>query len=328
MPHPHTNGLLPRSPEELDTLLSDVRLHIESLLASEFGTHEWAIRSPAQLTALGGGKHVRARAFLAAALAYGATDDAALVEIGAAIELLHTSSLVHDDIIDASSQRRGEPTLHLATSAGTAILVGDSLLGLVFQSASHQSAEAASRLSAAYLALNEGQLLEESLGWAPDRLQDIERYCVLKTGALFGVAFALAGHVAGLPDHETDRLDEAGRLLGLAFQLHDDILDIQSDAAELGKDAAADVRNGIPTFPLWHAYQSLIASGESAPTPALLMSAVDAPGIMAVVAERVEQLRAEATGILPSPVSLGFLQTSVDTVVSPPHRPTNGAATR
>ncbi|MCW2287434.1 heptaprenyl diphosphate synthase [Leucobacter luti] len=328
MSHPHINGLLPRSPEELDTLLRDVHLRLESVLASEFGMHEWAIRSPAQLTALSGGKHVRARAFLAAALAYGAADDAALVEIAAAIELLHTSSLVHDDIIDGSSQRRGEPTLHLATSAGTAILVGDSLLGLVFQSASRYSAEAASRLSAAYLTLNEGQLLEESLGWAPDQLQDIERYCTLKTGALFGVAFALAGHVAGLPDHETDRLDAAGRLLGLAFQPQDDILDVQGDAADLGKDAAADVRNGVPTFPLWYAYQSLVASDKRAPAPTLLLSAVDSPEINAVVAERVEELRAEASGIFPSPVSLDLLQISVDTVVSPLHRPTNGAATR
>jgi heptaprenyl diphosphate synthase len=214
--------------------------------------------SSAVVDALCGGKHLRARAVQLAGLALGTPDPEFATVAGIAVELLHTASLVHDDIIDESTTRRGHPTLHIAADGATAILVADLLIALSFETAAVLGRDAVGTLARSLRALCRGQLLEPTLGWDAHAQSGIEEYATLKTGALFGTAFEL-GAMASSRDVGVHRAFRAsGERLGLAFQLCDDLLDVREDVDDLGKDHGMDLRNGIPTLPLWSAYRYLV----------------------------------------------------------------------
>jgi heptaprenyl diphosphate synthase len=204
-----------------------------------------------------GGKRIRTRVTTLVALAIGKPDMDALVRLCTAIELLHTASLVHDDIIDESATRRGSVTLHLQTSPATAILAGDLLVGIAFAEVASLGERAVSILSRAFTSLCIGQLSEAALSWEPGAQAAIEHYARHKTGALFAAAFELGALTNGLSIAIGRGFREAGETLGLAFQLCDDLLDVQGDVEELDKDHGADIRNGIPTLPIWHAFQQI-----------------------------------------------------------------------
>lgn len=299
------------SPTPLDPapqeLLAAVAERLVETIGGALERFPWAAEHPRQLSALAGGKHVRAEAFLSVALAYGAAERSALIETAAAIELLHTASLVHDDIIDGSELRRGEPALYRATDPGTAILVGDLLIALALDASAARPEGVGAELAAAFRGLCEGQLIEPTLTWAADGLPRIEHYGSLKTGALFGAAYALGGRAAGLPATEQDALRAAGIRLGLAFQLRDDLLDIHADAEELGKDAAADLRNGVPTFPLWHAARAARSGAEEAIDRDRLAAAAAAPEIAGIARTRIAELSAEAAALIPAAPAPVFL---------------------
>ncbi|RZT64541.1 polyprenyl synthetase family protein [Leucobacter luti] len=291
--------------------------YLRELTVHRFASTPLPRQHPEVIAALAGGKHLRARAFIATALAYGARDERLLREVAAAIELIHTASLVHDDILDDSSLRRGVPALHAATSTGTAVLVGDSLVALAFEAAVGRAGEVTAALARAFGELCLGQLSEPELGWANDALPALERYGALKTGALFGAALECGGIVAGRPPAECAMLRTAGVRLGLAFQLEDDLLDVQGDAAALGKDHGADLRNGIPTYPLWLAYRALTAdrAGEVAITPGELAATANSAWIADRTAQRVATLVSEARATVPQPAHARLLEIAIQTVV-------------
>ena len=204
-----------------------------------------------------GGKRIRTRVTALIALAIGRPDIDALVRACTALELLHTASLVHDDIIDGSVMRRGSATLHVQTSSGTAILLGDLLVAIAFAEVSTLGERAVATLSHAFTYLCVGQLSEASLSWGSEAQATIEQYARHKTGALFGAAFELGAITNGVTAAARDVFRASGELLGLAFQLSDDLLDVQGDVADLDKDHRTDVRNGIPTLPIWHGFQQM-----------------------------------------------------------------------
>ncbi|WP_449281665.1 polyprenyl synthetase family protein [Leucobacter sp.] len=255
--------------------------------------------------ALTGGKLLRARTVLLVAHAYGTPDLEFATRAAAAIELLHAASLVHDDIIDGSQMRRGRPALHVPAGTPTAILVGDLLVALAFEIAAPLGERASGPLAIAFGHLCEGQLIESTLGWDADALPGIERYAALKTGALFAAAFQL-GAAAAHRDTQRDAqhstgLRAAGERLGLAFQLLDDLRDVREDAADLGKDRGADLRNGIPTLPLWSAYRRLAGDegDDGTATPARLAEAAGAPEVARLTTARISALVEESHALLP-----------------------------
>jgi geranylgeranyl pyrophosphate synthase len=207
-----------------------------------------------------GGKRLRPILCLAAAEALGASPDEVLAP-ACGLELIHTYSLVHDDLpaMDDAPLRRGAPTSHVRFGEAVAILAGDALLteGLAVL-ARHPGAEryAAAKLSVLDVVTraigSEGMIggqvadLEASPNDGEDELLAIHE---AKTGWLIRAALVAGGLYAFAPEEALARLDACGRALGLAFQIRDDLLDVESDAATLGKEPGSDSAAEKLTFP-------------------------------------------------------------------------------
>lgn len=172
-----------------------------------------------------------------------------------AIELLHTFTLVHDDVMDNADLRRGQPALHRQTSSNVAILVGDALLLAVYERLSHLpapwNAQLTQLLSQAALRVCHGQLLDLALAERPTSqvsLRDYEEMITEKTGTLLGAALQAGALLGGADPYEAQALQKAGELLGRFFQIQDDYLD--AFEAETGKVRGGDIAEGKKTF-LW-----------------------------------------------------------------------------
>jgi farnesyl diphosphate synthase/geranylgeranyl diphosphate synthase type II len=204
-----------------------------------------------------GGKRLRPVLVYAAGRALGAADDA-LDAPAMAIELVHAYSLVHDDLpaMDDDDLRRGQPTVHKAYDEATAILAGDALQALAFEVLARSTHP---RLPAMLVTLAEaagrdgmvaGQALDlAAVGGHPD-LAALATMHGHKTGALIRAAVRLGGLVAVAEgDPRLAALDDYARAIGLAFQIHDDVLDVTGDTATLGKASGADAARDKPTYP-------------------------------------------------------------------------------
>ena len=180
-----------------------------------------------------------------------------------AVELIHCYSLVHDDLpaMDDDDLRRGRPTCHKAFDEATAILAGDSLQVLAFQLlATHPGAPAdpAARVDIIELlavasgtaGMAGGQALDLGAEGRALDLGEIERVHALKTGALIRASVLMAARCSpALSRIEFEALSELGAVVGLAFQVQDDILDVEGDVAVLGKAPGSDQARGMPTYP-------------------------------------------------------------------------------
>jgi farnesyl diphosphate synthase len=207
---------------------------------------------------LGGGKRLRPMLVYAAGEATGA-DQTLLDDPAAAVELVHAFSLVHDDLpaMDDDALRRGRPTVHVAFDEATAILAGDALQALAFSVLAESAADPALRVAwlqslaeaTGARGMCGGQALDMAATGARLELSALERLHALKTGALIRSAVRL-GALAGQADATTlARLDDYAAALGLAFQIRDDLLDIEADSAQLGKTAGKDQAQDKSTYP-------------------------------------------------------------------------------
>lgn len=209
---------------------------------------------------LDGGKRVRPLLAFAAGELAGA-DVARVNYAAAAVELIHAYSLVHDDMpcMDDDVLRRGKPTCHVEYDEATALLVGDALQSLAFQFLSEQrlSDEPSKQLQMVKLlavasgsrGMAGGQAIDLASVGKQLTLPELEQMHIHKTGALIRAAILLGAHCGnGLSDAQLDKLDRFGKLIGLAFQVVDDVLDCEADTATLGKTAGKDADNDKPTY--------------------------------------------------------------------------------
>ncbi len=207
-----------------------------------------------------GGKRIRPVLCLAAAEAI--SDQAPGVEQAAcALELVHTYSLIHDDLpaLDNDDYRRGRPTCHKQFGEAIAILAGDALLTLAFKVlASADCADVAARLRLVEeLALAAGTLGGMIAGQVadlegegkPPTAELLDRIHAAKTGALLTASVRMGAICAGAADEQLEALTRYGRHIGLAFQIVDDLLDVEQSSEALGKTAGKDVRQKKITFP-------------------------------------------------------------------------------
>jgi farnesyl diphosphate synthase len=208
---------------------------------------------------LDGGKRVRPLLAFAAGELAGA--DTARVDIAAAaVELIHAYSLVHDDMpcMDDDVLRRGKPTCHVQYDEATALLVGDSLQTLAFQLlAEHRLNDDAARqlemvkllaLASGSRGMAGGQAIDLASVGKSLTLPELEFMHIHKTGALIRAAVLLGAQCGSVSVEQLDRLDHFGKLIGLAFQVVDDVLDCEADTATLGKTAGKDADNDKPTY--------------------------------------------------------------------------------
>ncbi len=213
-------------------------------------------------SAVRGGKRVRAALVYGAARACG-VDYAELDPLAAAVEAMHAYSLIHDDLpaMDDDALRRGQPSCHIAFDEATAILAGDALQALAFELlASAQGPKMSAEQCLAMVAclaqasgakgMVAGQMLDMAAAHDAVNLAQLERLHSLKTGALIVASVELGAlsqvHVS---DEQIEHLRTYGKAIGLAFQVQDDILDIEGDTATLGKAQGSDLINDKSTYP-------------------------------------------------------------------------------
>ena len=207
---------------------------------------------------LAGGKRLRPALALAAAEAAGVTErPAPLLDFCCALEMVHTYSLIHDDLpaMDDDEMRRGRPTNHRVFGEAMAILAGDALLtdafGLLSRGDEPVRLALVRRLAqaAGSEGMVGGQVRDVTREAAGGDLEAVERVHLGKTAALFRCATAGGAEAVGAPPEVVERLDRYGRAIGLAFQIADDLLDEVGDAAVLGKAAGKDRARGTATVP-------------------------------------------------------------------------------
>ncbi|MGY3232105.1 farnesyl diphosphate synthase [Luteibacter sp. HA06] len=211
---------------------------------------------------LGGGKRLRPLLVYAAGHALG-RDDGILDAPACAVEIIHAYSLVHDDLpaMDDDALRRGQPTCHIVYGEAMAILAGDALQALAFEILAtpygdHDDPTARIAMLRALGAacgaegMAGGQAFDLSAVGQKLSLVDLERMHAYKTGALIRASVRLGALAAGCTDPELlGRLDRYGHAVGLAFQVRDDILDVEGESAVIGKTAGKDAAADKPTFP-------------------------------------------------------------------------------
>jgi octaprenyl-diphosphate synthase len=237
---------------------------VDAFLARELDRAEPMVSDVAGYVFGGGGKRLRPALVLLISKMLGAGGDRE-VRYGAVVEMIHTATLIHDDIIDESDLRRGRPTANHEWGNQTTVLVGDWLytrsmdLCLEFG-----DVEVMRLLTAATLQMTEGEILADQVRGRVDVSDelyvDISRR---KTAELFGAACALPALLQPSTLHLTEPLQEFGRDLGLCFQLIDDVLDFTSMRSKLGKPVMADLREGRMTLPIILLLPRLDASGRS-----------------------------------------------------------------
>jgi farnesyl diphosphate synthase len=250
--------LLDRTAEDTEALLG--ALLSDALLPDEIARPNRLIEAM-RYSSLGGGKRLRPFLVVESSAVFGVSREAALLA-GAALECIHCYSLIHDDLpaMDNSDLRRGRPTLHKAYDDATAILAGDALLTLAFDIVTrdeiHQDANVRLLLTRALArasgigGMAGGQMLDlAGEGRFGDREPvDVARLQQMKTGALLRYG-CIAGALLGQSTpRQYQALDDYGRALGEAFQIADDLLDVEGDAAALGKPAGQDAALNKATF--------------------------------------------------------------------------------
>jgi geranylgeranyl pyrophosphate synthase len=244
----------------------------EARLAAVAETHGAALGAHAAGTLAAGGK--RLRPVLVFLCGDGDGVDERLVAAGAAVELLHMATLVHDDVLDAAKLRRGRPTVFAVAGRSAATATGDLLFSRAFaELAATGSEEAVRALSTASSALARGELMQRADAWDANVTPDsyLER-CRLKTASLFEASCRLGALFGGRPDL-APALGQFGERLGVAFQMLDDVLDVSGPAERTGKPRGADLLDGTVTLPL------ILARRQDPTLPGEVTTAQDAEAV-------------------------------------------------
>lgn len=200
-----------------------------------------------------GGKRLRPALVILSARLF-RWDPEPVTNLAAAVEMLHTATLIHDDTIDGATVRRGQRTLNATWSRSATILAGDYLFARAAAlAADTSSTRVASIFAHTLMTICQGELRQmlSLFDWRGSRDDYYERIYA-KTASLFAAACEGGAVLAGAPEAGVDTLRDYGRSLGMAFQIVDDILDFTGDEGRLGKPVGSDLRQGIATLPVYH----------------------------------------------------------------------------
>ncbi len=242
---------LPPELEDATRRLEAAVTLVEETLRRETESRDPLVQEMARHTVFSGGKRLRPRVALLAYRAAGGEGLGDIVDLAAASELVHAASLVHDDIIDGADFRRGSWSLHRKYGTGPAIVTGDFLFTRGFHLAGRLQREVVDVMADGCTRLAEGEVHEQRLAGTEDI--DLDEYITIvdrKTAAPIEAAARAGALLAGAPPDVVDALGDYGRDLGLAFQMQDDLLDIEGDVEVTGKPVGLDVGQGVQTLPV------------------------------------------------------------------------------
>jgi geranylgeranyl pyrophosphate synthase len=293
----HVQPVLEIAGEHVGRLL----LRTETLLEEIASGHGPALGQHASSTLAAGGKRLRPVLVFVCA---GGAESMNLVRAGAAVELLHMATLVHDDVLDRAPMRRGRPTVFWTSGRGAATATGDFLFSRAFaQLAATGSAAAVKALSDASSSLARGELMQRDDAFALD--VTAERYferCTLKTGKLFEAACRLGAALGDPGEESADALGRFGDRIGLAFQLFDDVLDLSGPPDQTGKSRGTDLLDGTVTLPVIYAREEDPSLRDERPQTAseaeALCDRIAATSALERSRERAKEFVAEAKNIL------------------------------
>ena len=249
------NTSVTRNAKEVFDLLHNDLAAIEREFGRDTVSEVRAITEIGEYLRAGGGKRLRPALLLLSSKLMNYTGQGA-IKLGAVVEIIHTATLVHDDIIDEAKTRRGRPAANTQWGNAKCVLAGDWLYMQSFKIAVEQRDFAIlDTLIELTQAMVEGELLQiERLGKAISIDEHFE-LIYRKTACLFSVCMKLGGILAGASDSDLQRLADYGRNLGMAFQIVDDVLDLTASEEVLGKPVASDLREGKATLAVLHAME-------------------------------------------------------------------------
>ncbi len=242
--------------EVFDLVRDDLAL-VERELASESTAAFEPVSEICSYLLGGGGKRLRPALLLLSARYAGYRGESA-IRLAAVVELIHSATLIHDDVIDSADTRRGRPSANSRWGNHRSVLAGDWLYMLAFQIALEQrNFRTLDVLIELTKKMVEGELIQlAKLGKLDVTEDDALQLATCKTACLFSGCARLGGILGGISDTEEKALAEYGRCAGLAFQLVDDLLDFTASAEQLGKPVLSDLKEGKVTLPLIYAMQN------------------------------------------------------------------------
>jgi geranylgeranyl pyrophosphate synthase len=270
------------------TFLDRVRLElpeVEARMRASPGSHHPSLEAALGQILSAGGKRIRPAVVLLAGRMLGGKPDR-LITMAASVELLHTATLVHDDLIDGSLLRRGLPTLNASWSPGATVLTGD----YVFARAAHLAAQSGSLVlmdmfARTLMTIVNGELTQLFGSHSEDLRQDYYDRIYAKTASLFELSAEGAAVLSGSDEETVRRMKAYGYHIGMAFQIVDDVLDFVADPRQVGKPVASDLRHGLLTLPTLLHLETRPENGDLAEL--LRNRSLDEDGLM----EHVEEIR-------------------------------------
>ena len=240
-----------------DPLLSEGLERVRGIMLESVSKAAPFIRESLSSIIDSGGKMLRPALVLMAGW-YTEEHKQSLYTLAAAVEMLHTATLVHDDIIDEAAARRGQPALHVTAGSKAAVLVGDYLFARCF-GLMDEAVEKESGLNAARVVerICEGEINQNSLRYSLDTgMRQYRRRICAKTAALIAASLTLGAQHSSCGEEETMRFRRIGYDLGMGFQIIDDLLDFEGARGETGKPVARDLEAGIFTAPVIYALET------------------------------------------------------------------------
>lgn len=273
MTHATASALaLPVVDEDLAQRLTTRLSVVEERLAAHCVARTSYVTEAASHLMIAGGKRFRPLLVLLAAEAGATPDTEEVLKAACVVELTHVASLYHDDVMDEADLRRSAPTANARWDNNVAILVGDFLFGRSSELTADLGPEAVRIQARTFAELVEGQILETvPPAKGEDALEHYLQVVAGKTGSLIATSARYGAMFGGATPEVVEALGKYGEIVGSAFQLSDDILDIASESEESGKTPGTDLREGVPTLP------SLMALASTDPADARLQELLAGP---------------------------------------------------
>ena len=302
--------------EPIKKLVADDLVQVDRVIRQRLASDVVLVNQVAEYIVGGGGKRLRPLVVVVAALA-GGYRQRRHTEAAAIIELIHTATLLHDDVVDASNLRRGRDTANSVWGNEASVLVGDFLYSRAFEMmVDLGELRIMDIMAGATNKIAEGEVLQLMNANDPETTE--QRYFDViyrKTAKLFEAGCAVAGVLASSSAEQQDALLRYGKHLGTAFQLVDDALDYSANSAELGKNLGDDLAEGKPTLPLIHALKHGTAHQQAMIRAAIeqggieqlgeITAAIESTGGLEYTARRARQetdlAKAALTGVPDSP---------------------------
>ena len=234
-----------------DPSLAEALDRVEARLAERLRSDEPRLTEIASYLVQAGGKRIRPTVTLVIYRACGGTELADIVDVAAALELIHSATLLHDDIIDHSETRRGKDSAYRKYGLGDTLVTGDFVFSKAFQLCARFEEKLINWAAEACVKLTEGEVMQARFRKNPAvTVDDYRQIIYRKTASIFEQGARTAAYLAGAPESTVAAMAQCGVDVGMTFQIVDDLLDVEGDAKNTGKPVGLDLREGNPGLPI------------------------------------------------------------------------------